>query len=110
MTVLTPLPVDSGSVTEDQEQLLDMLEAITEIRVRNPELRSSVLSSLRLSIAQDLLSSGRLYCLRFDGSIATIISNGESRLDEEQEREMVAKATESREVQMVDQASVWPWP
>ena len=108
MSASVLLPVAEPPVSEEQEQLLDMLEAITEIRVRNPELRASVLSSLRLSIAQNLLKSGRLYCLRFDGSIATIISNGDSTLDENSERELVDKATETREVQILNDAHIWP--
>ena len=108
MNMSTVLPADPQLTSSDQEQLLDMLEAITEIRVRNPELRASVLSSLRLTIAQNLMSSGRLYCLRFDGSIATIISNGDGTLNEDIERSLIDKATETREVQSVDGVHIWP--
>ncbi|TVR44478.1 MAG: sigma-54-dependent Fis family transcriptional regulator [Planctomycetota bacterium] len=88
--------------------LLDLLEAITEIRVRNPELRQSVLSSLRLCMSLGGLASGRLYCLRFDGSITAIIAHGDASIADEEERRLVQQATESRQVYQREQFWVLP--
>ncbi|TVR12931.1 MAG: sigma-54-dependent Fis family transcriptional regulator [Planctomycetota bacterium] len=88
--------------------LLDMLEAITEIRVRNPEMRASVLSALRLANAQGLLSAGRLYSLRFDGSISTIISDGEASQSEDLDRGLVEQVRSGREP--IVQGAIQAWP
>ncbi|MDA3959307.1 MAG: sigma-54 dependent transcriptional regulator [Planctomycetota bacterium] len=83
--------------TADACSILDLLDAITEVRVKNPELRTAVLAALRLASANGHARSGRLYSLRFDGEISAIIAHGDSSLTEEQDRDLVIKAFESRE-------------
>ena len=78
--------------------ILDLLDAITEVRVKNPELRSAVLAALRLATSNGHLTAGSLYSLRFDGEISAIISHGESSLSEQEERDLVSQAHESRQV------------
>ncbi len=59
--------------------LLDLLDATTEIRVTNPQLRPSVLASLRLAAGGGYLVAGRLTTFRHDQEIREIISHGDSK-------------------------------
>jgi transcriptional regulator with GAF, ATPase, and Fis domain len=72
----------------DSRDLLDLLEAITENRVEQPDLRSSTLATLRLLQSLGQISAGRLYLL--DGAqIRAVISHGRSDYPEDEEREFV---------------------
>lgn len=92
-------------ITDD---LLDLLEAVTEIRVRNPELRASVLSALRLASSNGLIACGRLYSLRFDGSVSTIIAHGEATQAEDADRELVEQIVNDRQVTSADGVTAYP--
>ena len=72
--------------------LLDLLDAITEARVANPQLRPSVLAALRLAHGAGMLRSGRLHTLRLDGEDRAIIAHGEATLSEEQDTQLVIEA------------------
>ncbi|MFW5830283.1 MAG: sigma-54 interaction domain-containing protein, partial [Planctomycetota bacterium] len=61
---------------------------ITEQRVEQPDLRSSVLSALRLLHSLGHMRSGRLYLLR-NGQIRAVISHGGGEVDEEEERGLI---------------------
>ena len=87
---------------------LDLLEAITEIRVLNPELRPAVLATLRLAALNGHITAGRLYSFRHDGQIAAIIGHGDSTQDEDADRTMVQRAYETREVEQIGQVIVFP--
>jgi len=78
--------------------LLDLLDAITEARVANPQLRASVLASLRLAHGNNHLRSGRLHTLRLDGEERAIITHGDASLSEEQDQELVARARDGHEI------------
>ena len=58
--------------------LLDLLDATTEARISNPQLRPSVLASLRLATGAKFLRSGRLTTFRHDLETREIISHGET--------------------------------
>jgi len=75
----------------------ELHEAITELRVRNPELRPAVLSSLRLAATHGHLKGGRLYSLRFDGEVAAIIAHGPTSQDEQADRTLLRRAVEAGE-------------
>ena len=62
--------------------MLDLLDAITDVRVRNPELRPAVLAALRLASSNGHIRAGRLYSLRFDGEINAIIAHGDANDDD----------------------------
>ena len=99
------------SVTNTSEpacSILDLLDAITEVRVSNPELRAAVLSALRLAATNGHVRSGRLYSLRMDGEISAIIAHGEGDLEEADERALVAAAIETREIQQQDSVEAHP--
>jgi transcriptional regulator with GAF, ATPase, and Fis domain len=69
--------------------LLDLLDAITEVRVRNPDLRQAVLASLRLAIGEGWIRAGRLYVQRIDGELGAIMVQGEPCQDEAADRALV---------------------
>ncbi len=77
--------------------LLDLLDAATEARVSNPQLRPSVLSALRLAQGSGLLTAGRLLTLRHDGAIREIIAHGESARSEEDDRALTLRTRDQRE-------------
>ncbi|NRA38152.1 MAG: sigma-54-dependent Fis family transcriptional regulator [Planctomycetes bacterium] len=78
--------------------LLDLLDAITDVRVKNPEMRASVLAALRLTSSENMITAGRLYVLRENGDINTIISHGGASITEENDREIVSRIQEQREL------------
>jgi transcriptional regulator with PAS, ATPase and Fis domain len=88
--------------------LLDLLDAATDARVSNPQLRPSVLAALRLAIGSGLLRSGRLMTLRHDGEIREIIAQGEASLSEDADALLVARCRDQRE--MVAQGEVTAYP
>jgi len=77
--------------------LLDLLDAMTEARVANPQLRASVLSALRLAHGANLLRAGRLHTLRLDGEERAIIAHGDPSQTEEEDLALVAKARDGHE-------------
>jgi transcriptional regulator with GAF, ATPase, and Fis domain len=79
--------------------LLDLLDAATEARVANPQLRPSVLASLRLAAANGLLRAGRLFTLRHDGEVREIIAHGDPGQGEEADRELVTRARDLHQPQ-----------
>jgi len=79
------------------DHLLDLLDAITEVRVGNPELRQSVLAALRLAIGEGHLGAARLHSLRNDGSTEAIIAQGDASQNEEADRALILQARELRE-------------
>src|SRR5277367_4379826 len=78
--LLRSSPLDSLAMSNP---ILDLLDAATEARINNPQLRPSVLSALRLAHGAGLLRSGRLMTLRHDGEIREIIAHGETSQSEE---------------------------
>ncbi len=72
--------------------LLDLLDALTEARVANPQLRASVLAALRLAHGSNLLRAGRLHTLRLDGEERAIITHGDPSLTEDEDQALVARA------------------
>ena len=88
--------------------LLELLDAATEARVNNPQLRPSVLSALRLAEGSKLLTGGRLFTLRHDGGVREIIAHGENSQSEELDRALVAKARENHEVFQQGGLTVYP--
>jgi len=57
--------------------LLELLDAITDARVANPQMKASVQAALRLASGAGCLASGRLLVLRFDGGVREIVAQGE---------------------------------
>lgn len=89
-------------------ELLDLLDAITEIRVSNPELRPAVLASLRLMSSIGRISAGRLYSLSHDHSVSAIIAHGQTAITEDEDRSRIALAAQSREVLRQGPVQVFP--
>ena len=77
--------------------LLDLLDAATEARVSNPQLRPSVLSALRLAQGSGLLSGGRLLTMRHDGGVREIIAHGDASQNEEEDRQLALRTRDSHE-------------
>ncbi len=77
--------------------LLDLLDAATEARIANPQLRASVLAALRLASGAQLLTSGRLVVLRHDGEVREIIAHGETSHGEERDLELAKRARDGHE-------------
>jgi len=71
--------------------LLDLLEAVTEARVVNPQLRASVLAAFRLAASDGLLESGRLYTLRHDGEKRAVMVHGETALSEDDDNQLISR-------------------
>ena len=82
----------------DATLLLDLMDAITDVRIKNPELRASVLSALRLTSSEELITAGRLYVLRENGDINVIISHGGASITEEEDQGIVEQAKAEREI------------
>jgi transcriptional regulator with PAS, ATPase and Fis domain len=87
--------------------LIDLLDAATEARVNNPQLRPSVLSALRLAGGAQLLRAGRLYTLRHDGEVREIIAHGEATHSEEADRALVAACRELHAHQLLGDISAY---
>jgi transcriptional regulator with GAF, ATPase, and Fis domain len=88
--------------------LLDLLDAATEARVSNPQLRPSVLSALRLAQGSGLLSGGRLITMRHDGGVREIIAHGDPAQSEEEDRQLAIRARESHEVIQTGDLTAYP--
>src|SRR5688572_23533377 len=93
-TVVTPSQAAAQPPASDQ--ILDLLDAITEARVANPQLRASVLAALRFASGDALLQAARLVTLRHDGAERAIISHGEATVGEDEDRRLVAEVREKR--------------
>ncbi len=78
--------------------ILDLLDAATEARINNPQLRPSVLSALRLAHGAGLLRSARLMTLRHDGETREIIAHGEASQSEEADSQLMTRARDKREL------------
>ena len=78
--------------------LLDLLDAITEVRVANHQLRASVLASLRLAAAAGALKAARLITLRHDDQVKEIIAHGDASLSEAADLLLVARVRETHEI------------
>ena len=100
--------IDTGDMTVTTTDILDLMDAITEVRIGNPEFRASVLASLRLTISTGAISSGRLYSLRHDGEVSTIISQGESSLNEDEDLILIEQVKDEREPARDGQAVAYP--
>lgn len=88
--------------------LLDLLDAATEARINNPQLRPSVLAALRLAQANNLLTAGRLITLRHDGGVREIIAHGEPSLNEDDDRQLVLRVRHAHEIEHVGHVTAYP--
>ncbi len=88
--------------------LLDLMEAITEARVANPQLRASVLASLRLASGDGLLRAGRLHTYRLVGDERAIIAHGHLSISEPAAAALVAQVRERLEP--IEEGAVAAWP
>jgi len=88
--------------------LLDLLDAATDARIANPQLRPSVLAALRLAGGNGLLGSGRLVVIRHDGEIREIISHGESSQSEELDLALARKVRDTHETVNAGLVSGYP--
>ena len=95
-------------MSERADILLDLLDAMTEVRVSNPEFRASVLSVLRLAMSIGLLRSGRLYSLHRDHRVKAIIAHGPEGQDEEADLALVAAVAEDRSIIRRDTIAAYP--
>ncbi|MFM2091750.1 MAG: hypothetical protein RLZZ127_2239, partial [Planctomycetota bacterium] len=78
-------------------QLLDLLEAITEARVANPQLKPSTLAAFRLAHGMGLLAAARLISVGVGGQVREIIAHGDPAQGEEQDRALVEQVLAARE-------------
>ncbi len=92
----------------DSSVLLDLLDAITDVRVKNPELRSSVLSALRLTSSENLITAGRLYVLLENGDTSSIISHGGASITEEEDQVVIDNIKEGRELVHEEKIIAYP--
>jgi transcriptional regulator with GAF, ATPase, and Fis domain len=88
--------------------LLDLLDAATEARIANPQLRPSVLAALRLAAGNGLLRSGRLVTLRHDGGVKEIIAHGQASINEEADHDLVVRTRDRHEPIRTEQVVAWP--
>jgi transcriptional regulator with PAS, ATPase and Fis domain len=84
----------SGSTTA----LLDLLDAVTEARIANHQLRASVLASLRLAAGTGVLRSARLMTLRHDGQVREIIAHGDATQSESADLTLAFRARDTHEL------------
>lgn len=89
-------------------QLLDLLDAATEARVNNPQLRPSVLASLRLGAGAGYLRYGRLTTFRHDTEIREIISQGECTQSDEEQTRITLEARDTHAVTTVGTLTAYP--
>ena len=89
-------------------QLLDLLDAATEARVNNPQLRPSVLASLRLGAGAGYLRYGRLTTFRHDSEIREIISQGECTQSDEEQTHITLQARDTHAVTSVGTLTAYP--
>src|SRR4051812_13242935 len=88
--------------------LLDLLDAATEARVNNPQLRPSVLASLRLGTSAGYLRFGRLTTFRHDSEIREIISQGECSVGDEEQLRITLEARDSHAVTSAGDLTAYP--
>jgi Nif-specific regulatory protein len=88
--------------------LLDLLDAATEARVNNPQLRPSVLASLRLGAGAGYLRYGRLTTFRHDSEIREIISQGECTQSDEEQTRVTLQARDAHTVTTVGTLTAYP--
>jgi transcriptional regulator with PAS, ATPase and Fis domain len=88
--------------------LLDLLDAATEARVNNPQLRPSVLASLRLGAGAGYLRYGRLTTFRHDSEIREIISQGECSQSDEDQTRITLEARDTHQVTTVGSLTAYP--
>ena len=88
--------------------LLDLLDAATEARVNNPQLRPSVLASLRLGAGAGYLRYGRLTTFRHDSEIREIISQGECTQSDEEQTRITLQARDAHAVTTVGSLTAYP--
>ncbi len=88
--------------------ILDLLDAATEARVANPQLRPSVLAALRLANGSGLLRAGRLVTLRHDGDVREIIAHGEPSQNEDADRALVVQARDGKEPVTSGEVNAYP--
>ena len=88
--------------------LLELLDAITDARVANPQLKASVQAGLRLAAGAGCLASGRLLVLRFDGGVREIVAQGEPSQNEEADLALMALARDAREVRTAGAVTALP--
>ena len=93
----------------DTTDLLDILEAVTEIRVANPEMRSAALTTMRLLTSNGFLIAGRIYSIRADDSISSIISHGDLPISSEEEEALARKVWGGETVEL-DGMLIRHWP
>ena len=99
--------LNQGAHVMDANLLLDLMDAITDVRVKNPELRASVLAALRLTSSEQAITAGRLYVLHESGSINVIISHGGASITEDDDQNIITEAVESREVISKDRVTAY---
>jgi transcriptional regulator with GAF, ATPase, and Fis domain len=88
--------------------LLDLLDAATEARVNNPQLRPSVLASLRLGTSAGYLRFGRLTTFRHDSEIREIISQGECSVGDEEQLRLTLEARELHAITSAGPLTAYP--
>ena len=88
--------------------LLDLLDAATEARVNNPQLRPSVLASLRLGAGAGYLRYGRLTTFRHDSEIREIISQGECTQSDEEQTRVTLQARDAHTLTTVGTLTAYP--
>ena len=88
--------------------LLDLLDAATEARVNNPQLRPSVLASLRLGASAGYLRYGRLTTFRHDSEIREIISQGECTQSDEEQTRITLQARDAHTLTTVGSLTAYP--
>ncbi len=88
--------------------LLDLLEAVTEARVGNPQLRPSVLSALRLATACNQITAGRLMVLHPGGDMREVIAQGEASLAEDLDRQLCQRVRETHQPMSDGTATAYP--
>ena len=88
--------------------LLDLLDAATDARVNNPQLRPSALATLRLAAGAGFLTSGRLTTLRYDGEVREIIAQGESTTNDDDNHQLTIKARDARQPVIDGKRAAYP--
>ncbi len=88
--------------------LLDLLDAATEARVNNPQLRPSVLASLRLGTSAGYLRFGRLTTFRHDSEIREIIAQGECTQGDDEQLRITLAARDSHNITTVGSLTAYP--
>ena len=90
------------------DTLLDLLDAITDVRVKNPELRSSVLAALRLTTSVQQVKAGRLYVFHPNGDTRSIIAHGGASVTEDDDQVIIAQCRQERDPIQRDTVHAFP--